>query len=385
MTLFQEAVSTQAKAKIGIYGGTGSGKTFTAALIAIGLHKHLNAKKPVFFLDTETGSDFVLPMFKKAGIKLNVAKTRSFPDLLEGVRVAEREGSILITDSITHYWDDFIKGYLKKTGQKFVEIWDWKPLKQTWQEFTDLFVNSDVHFIMCGRAASVYETSEEVKDGKTRKTAVKVGTKMRTESEGGYEPSLLLEMEKVFLGADEANGKYVRVCHVVKDRFNVIDSQDFENPTFENILPHINLLNLDGTQLGIDTSRTSEGIFDGFGNSDRDRRVKRRAILCEELTALLLHYIPGAGAKEKDARQEIVYKRLGTRSWTAVESDWTAVPLEKLEELMAQKDDKPSIFEQDCIKEAERLGAPPAAAPKPAPAPAAPAAEKPAPKAKSKK
>lgn len=379
MTLFKEAVSTQAKAKIGIYGGTGSGKTFTAALIAIGLYKHIKAKKPVFFLDTETGSDFVLPMFKKEGIKLQTAKTRAFPDLLEGVRQAEREGSILLADSITHFWDDFIKGYLKKTGQKFVEIWDWKPLKQTWQEFTDLFVNSDVHFIMCGRAASVYETAEEVKDGKVKKTAVKVGTKMRTESEGGYEPSLLLEMEKVFEG-DEGNGKYLRVCHVVKDRFNIIDSKDFKNPTFENFLPHINLLNLSGTQLGIDTARTSEGVFDGFGNSDRDRRVKRRAILCEELTGLLLHYVPGQGAKEKDVRQEIVFKRLGTRSWKAVEEDWTAVPLEKLEELMKpMPNGGPSQFEKDCIMEAERLGLPSAVEP----VLAATKPQKPAPKAKA--
>ncbi|MCG3177360.1 MAG: hypothetical protein MOGMAGMI_02334 [Candidatus Omnitrophica bacterium] len=383
MTLFHEAVSTQAKAKIGIYGGTGSGKTFTAAMLAIGLHKYIKAKKPVYFLDTETGSDFVLPMFKKEGIKLQVAKTRSFTDLLEGVRTAEREGSIIITDSITHFWDDFIKGYLKKTNQKFVEIWDWKPLKQTWQEFTDLFVNSDVHFIMCGRAAAVYETAEEVKDGRTKKTAVKVGTKMRTESEGGYEPSLLLEMEKEFSG-DEGNGKYVRVCHVVKDRFNVIDSKDFEDPTFENILPHIALLNLEGTQLGIDTSRNSEGVFDGFGNSERDRRVKRRAILCEELTGLLLHYFPGQGAKEKEIRQEIVFKRLNTRSWTAVESDWTNVPFEKLEELMKPGEgNTPSIFEKDCILEAERLGAP--VAPLAKPAPAAPAASAPAKKEAGKK
>lgn len=359
MSLFQKADGAgAAKAKIGLYGGTGSGKTFTAALIAIGLHKLINAKKPVAFVDTETGSDYVVPMFKKAGVPLVVLKSRSFPDLLAATAEAEREASIQITDSITHIWDDFQRAYLIKTRQKFIEIWDWKPLKQEWQRWTDAFVNSDLHMIMCGRAAAIYETTEEIKDGKTRKVANKVGTKMRTESEGGYEPSLLLEMEKVFEG-EEANGTYTRVCHVVKDRFDVIDSKDFRNPVFANFLPHINMLNLGGVQLGVDVSRNSLETFDDFGDTSRAKRVKRRAILCEEMTGMLMHYFPGSTAKEKDIRQEIVFKRLATRSWKAVEEDWTLVPLEKLEELMTATEGAPCPLEQDCIAEAEKLGATP--------------------------
>lgn len=361
MSLFQKADGAgAAKLKCGIYGGTGSGKTFTASLIAIGLHKMIAAKKPVAFIDTETGSDYVVPQFKKAGVPLVVLKSRSFPDLLAATAEAEREASIMITDSITHIWDDFQRAYLTKTRQKFIEIWDWKPLKQEWQRWTDAFVNSDLHMIMCGRAAAIYETTEEIKDGKTRKVANKVGTKMRTESEGGYEPSLLLEMEKVYEG-DEGNGTYTRVCHVVKDRFDLIDSKDFKNPVFENFLPHINMLNLAGVQLGVDVSRNSQSVFDDFGNTDRQNRARRRGILVEELEGMLMHYFPGSTAKEKDLRQEIVFKRLNTRSWKAVEEDWVIVPLEKLEALMASKEGAPSLFEQDCITEAEKLGAAPAA------------------------
>ena len=67
---FVEAVNEQAYGKVVTYGFEGAGKTFTAAKIAIGLHKLIKSTKPIAFIDTETGSDFVLGMFEAAGIKM---------------------------------------------------------------------------------------------------------------------------------------------------------------------------------------------------------------------------------------------------------------------------------------------------------------------------
>jgi hypothetical protein len=47
----------------------------------------------VFFLDTETGSDWVKPQFEVAGIPLFTAKTRAFKDLRAAVKEA-REGCL---------------------------------------------------------------------------------------------------------------------------------------------------------------------------------------------------------------------------------------------------------------------------------------------------
>jgi len=106
MSIFKTGELEMAYLKMGLYGAAGSGKTFTASDIAIGLHRFTEAKKPIYFIDTETGSDFVLEKFKKAKIKLLVAKSRAFKDLVAGVDEAEKKGSIILIDSITHFWND---------------------------------------------------------------------------------------------------------------------------------------------------------------------------------------------------------------------------------------------------------------------------------------
>src|SRR5437016_4585370 len=101
-SLFKPAQNTSCFLKQGILGFQGSGKTKTAAKTAIGLVNHLKklnidyASKPVYFLDTETGSDWVAPDFHAAGIPLEPAKTRAFSDLIAGVQQAEKEASILL-------------------------------------------------------------------------------------------------------------------------------------------------------------------------------------------------------------------------------------------------------------------------------------------------
>lgn len=357
MGLFKPAASTQAKAKIGIYGGTGSGKTWTAALIALGIRALIKSKKPVYFFDTETGSDFVHEsLFKKHNVPLMQLKSRAFNDLLDAVREAEKGGAVLIADSVTHVWEEFKRAYLKKTNQKFIQLWDWAKLKETWGEFTDLFINSDLHIIICGREASIYEQVEEKQGNNVKKTAQKVGTKMKSESEQGYEPSLLLQMEKVHLLNGEKDGRYARRCHVIKDRFNVVDSKDFDDPTFENFRPHIKLLNLGGQQLGVDTERTSDAnLFDGNGDGERQKRARRRTILCEEIQGLLTHYFPNTNAKEKKIKADIIFEVFKTRSWSAIESDWVNVPLAELEKVMKNEKNAPCPLEQTCIKENEKL------------------------------
>ena len=102
--IFNKAQNQMAFLKCGIQGMAGSGKSFTATKIATGLHKYIKATKPVYFLDTETGSDFLIKEFEKENVPLFVAKTRAFTDLVYSVDEAEKEAEILIIDSITHFW-----------------------------------------------------------------------------------------------------------------------------------------------------------------------------------------------------------------------------------------------------------------------------------------
>ena len=106
MSLLRPAQNESAYLKMGNYGGAGSGKTWTSALVAIGLSSRVGDGKPVAFFDTETGSDYVLTLFRDAGVELLVVKSRAFADLVEFVSEAESKCSVAIVDSITHVWDE---------------------------------------------------------------------------------------------------------------------------------------------------------------------------------------------------------------------------------------------------------------------------------------
>ena len=108
-SLFKKSTNDQAFLKAGFMGFAGSGKTYTATLCAVGLHAELKSKgipggdSPVYFLDTETGSDWVRDIFEQEGIELQVAKTRAFTDLVPSLYLAKEQKSILIIDSINRW------------------------------------------------------------------------------------------------------------------------------------------------------------------------------------------------------------------------------------------------------------------------------------------
>lgn len=315
MGLFKPATNQSAFLKMGIQGFGGAGKTRTASNVAIGLHRYIKAEKPVAFMDTETGSDFVLPQFKAAGVPLVALKSRAFVDLMNGTREAEKDFSIVIVDSITHFWDELLKAYIDKREKKKLRIWDWAPIKQEWRQYTELYINSKVHIIMCGRAGWVYGDRED-EDGVTETT--KVGTKMKVETDMNFEPSLLVEMELHRPKDAEAIGtKFVNRAWVLKDRFDQINGKCFEKPTFESFLPHIKNLNLGGEHVGVDLTSNSQALFDG--PNSRMEWQKRREILCEEIMHELLLRWPGQSADEKKQKAQTISNVFQTGSWTAVQ------------------------------------------------------------------
>jgi len=123
MALFQKSQNTSSFLKGGFLGFARSGKTMTATLTAIGLIRYMRergipyADKPMFFLDTEVGSDWVKPKIEEAGIELFTAKTRSFRDLMEAIPEAEANASVLLIDSITHFWREICESYMKRKNR----------------------------------------------------------------------------------------------------------------------------------------------------------------------------------------------------------------------------------------------------------------------------
>jgi hypothetical protein len=349
--LFAPAKMEQAYAKVGIYGAPGSGKTHTALLIALGLHKYIKSAKPIFFIETESGVDFHVARIKAAGAEVNVLKTRAFMDLVPAVQEAERNGSILIIDSITHFWQDVVDSYRKAKGRDLVFA-DWNPIKASFRKFTDLYVNSKLHIVMAGRSS---ETFEFFTDDAGKKQLEKTGTKMQAEKNLGYEPSLGLEMEKVHKDGTFKKGErsYVNRCYVLKDRFDLLDGQIIDNPTFESFLPHFKNLNLGGDHVGVNTERDSSGIFaDKDHTLNVSEQMRQRGITIEELEGAFLAAGLGSSVADKKLKVDLLQKYYGTTSWEALRD----LPGNKLKEglaLIRQELSKPAATNTEPITKAE--------------------------------
>jgi len=320
MALFKKAENQMAYLKAGIMGFAGSGKTYTAALMAEGIHKRIKSKKPVYFLDTETGSDFLVPMFKKWKIDLLVSKSRAFKDLLEAVKEAEKDSALLIIDSISHFWKEIMDSYQKAHNRKRLLFQDWMPIKGQWARFTDAYLNSQVHIIMNGRAGFEYDYFT---DESGAKQLEKTGTKMKVETEMGYEPSLLVEMVKERVG--DPNKRTIEgqlwnhTAYVLKDRTSMLEGKKFINPMFEDFKPHFDFLNIGGTHVGVDTSKDSTHLFEKDSDENFYEMRKQKTILMEEIQGDLVSAFPGQSAADKKIKADLIDIAFATRSWTKLE------------------------------------------------------------------
>lgn len=323
MSYLTKAKNNHAYLKMGIYGDAGSGKSTTAAFMAAGLHKFAGLEKPIAMFDTEPAAAFLIPIFEKAGIEFLVYdQSRALDDLMGWAVEVEKECSIGIIDSITHVWRELQQTYLddinakrKKYGNKAplmsLEFQHWGPIKEKFGKFTDWFLSSRVHVIVCGRQGGIYDYQKNETTGKLE--LVTRGHKMATEKEMGYEPSLLVSMEKVI---DEQKG-IINTAFVEKDRSSSINGAQFQFPKFEHFMPHIKALNLGGQQFGSMNERKSE--FGNFADGDYDHQKRQQEVWLEEIKEFFQKYHPGQGAEEKKARQEAIEKYFGTRAWSAVE------------------------------------------------------------------
>ncbi len=335
MSLLQKAKVEQASAKVGIFGRQGSGKTTTAALIAIGLSKTYHSNAPVAFLDTENGSDYLVPIFEAEGVELLVVKSRAFADMKGALKEAEKGGCCAyLVDSYTHPWRELTDTFKAKSRRKKLEFHHMDALKGMWQIWTDQMLNSPLHILLSGRLG--FEWGEEETD--EGRNLIKLGTKMKSESEAGYEPSLLIEMEG--LQTTDAREKQTRTkkgtivhhCYVVKDRWRSLNGRTFVfkdinqykagdyKKVFDAFLPHWSKLAIGTTQRAVDGGRTSDALFTDEGQNIGQQIQRRKEIACEEIEGILAKLWPGQDANSKATKRDLIFALFQTYSWTAVQS-----------------------------------------------------------------
>lgn len=346
----QEAKRQVTHAKVGAFGTAGSGKTTTLSELAIAVSKDLHNSAPVAFFATEPGVDYVIPMFEAEGIKLYVERSKAFSDLLATVRDAQKFGCCaLVVDSITHVWVELVDAFCRKRNISKPEFQHWRVIKGDWAQWANQYVNAPLHIFVAGRAGFEYEY-EENSDGK--RELVKGDSKMKAEGEFGYEADLLLEMsatsdkaeQRKVRGKKAAQQAAPRMVHnalVRKSRVWSLNGREFSfadqdrynagdyKKVSECFQPFLDFIR-GGEAAGpvIDSSRTSEGMFDGNGDGEYYRRQRDKQIAVETWQATMNAIWPGSDAASKRARAVVGESITGLRSQTAFENQ----PLDRIQD-----------------------------------------------------
>lgn len=352
----------QGHVKAGFLGFPGSGKTYTATLLAIAVRDHFKLAKPLAMFDTEAGAAWVNPIVDYfTGTGLLCVRSRALCDLLDVAnQCAHGAASALIVDSITHPWDETCAAYLAEVNAKRaerqmrprtrLEFQDWAAIKghgSPWHQWLNVYLNSPLHIALCGRAGFEWDFNEtEDDEGKVKKELIKTGVKMRVESQFGFEPALIVEMRRdaqysVETGQDD---QIVHRAIVHKDRadaltgaigmfksFKLADGKSDWAANYEAVkaffMPHIEKLT-PGSVNAVDMSlKTSHGV-DTSGDAQYVRERRRKEIILEEVQGLLTHKWPGMTSEEKKAKADILQDCWGTRAWTKLQKETPLAALE---------------------------------------------------------
>ena len=321
---------TPAFFKLGFFGGTGTGKTMTAAKVLSQFIRDYCPERQLAFFDTEPSAGYVKAMVKEiTGKPLLAIHSRSFADLVQFVDLCREKGYVGLIDSITHPWRSLMADYLDAKKSRIISaggnqanaklsLKDWGPLKDMWGVFSSKFAWDATHLCMSGREGDVWESIEDDEGNSEMK---KTGVKMKTETETGFEPSLLVQMKLV-------NGKHY--AHVVKDRFDILTGKTSDaEPDIEFFRPHIEMLNLTG---GGYSENKPEPVFKNIPGPNYETIKAQRAAILETIKDDIMLKHPGQTAEEKKQKILLLRKAFGTSSWTDLEENFKKYPLEKLEQ-----------------------------------------------------
>jgi hypothetical protein len=277
MSGFRKAKAEQACLKVSLYGPPGSGKTFSALLMAEGLAKL--TQKRIAFVDTERGTDFYAQGVPERAVHpeafdFDAIYTRSITEINRELRnLKPSEHSVVIVDSITHIWEACKASYAgPKTKIGTLPMHAWGKIKQPYKELMQFLINSPFHVFILGRQGN--EFTEDDETGETKA----VGVKMKAESETAYEPHICFRMESV-KPVSRRGSKFaeaIPVMHVEKDRTGVLQGKSIEMPNFHLVCkPLLGLLGAKQAQVQSEEEAAAQDA-EALANQERDRvRISR--------------------------------------------------------------------------------------------------------------
>jgi len=178
----RKAQKSKSKLRIGLSGTSGSGKTYSALLLASGM----TSWDKICVIDTERQS---ADLYSDLGPYNVITLESPFApkDYIEAIKTAE-DGAmeVIIVDSITHEWTE-AKNMVDKLGGRFQ---DWAKVTPIHNRFIDAIVGSKCHIITTVRSKTDYAMSSE--GGKTK--VQKLGLKSETRDGFEYEMTVSFDL-----------------------------------------------------------------------------------------------------------------------------------------------------------------------------------------------
>lgn len=303
--------------KAAFEGEPGTGKSWSAALVAIGIHRKLANKKPIVLIDTEKASKFLVPLFKEHRIEAMVRETHSLADLVKAMKLcSDGYADIMVIDSITHIWMDFQEAYKRKLNRQTFQIQDWMAIKSEWNKhFSIPLVQSPLHILATGR---VSDRMEQEIDEDGRKEFTKTGVKMQAEKNAAYEFDVLVLMERHEL-IQRKHREVWRQATVLKGRGNLLDGKVFKNPTYEDFAPAVDAVIKDPIAARFSHAEQDAGELIKL-DEDKRKWLQQKKRWLEEIENYLVSIWPGQAADQKKLKIDAIHYAFNTMSWTVVES-----------------------------------------------------------------
>ena len=190
---FKKAVRQRAKARIGICGPAGSGKTMSALKLAFGI---VGPGGRIAVLDTENESASLYAHLGDYDVDV-IKPPFTVEKYISGIREAEKQGyDLLIIDSLSHAWAgtggilEFVDAKAEGKGNKFA---GWREATPKHNSLVDAMLQSPMHVIATMRSKTEYIL---VEDEKGKKVPKKVGMAPVQREGMDYEFSLVFDVDQ---------------------------------------------------------------------------------------------------------------------------------------------------------------------------------------------
>jgi len=180
----KKAERKQAKIKLALQGASGSGKTYSALVLANGICKDWSK---IAVIDTEHGS---ANLYAHLG-EYNVLSIDDYApeSYIQALETCEKAGmEVIIIDSISHCWDFLLQYHAKLQGNSFA---NWAKVTPRHAGFIQRMLSSPCHLMATMRVKQDYVISE--KDGKM--VPQKVGLKSIQRDGVDYEFTIVFDLD----------------------------------------------------------------------------------------------------------------------------------------------------------------------------------------------